>query len=168
MTDSPPNAMAAIVDLTTAQEELTVAAKMQTAASTVLHGGVRKLIVVGLVVVALAIGAIVGGVVVAATMIRNTNTLVDLASTNRDNGEITRRNSEDLKRQLALIESVTGPDAQRRQAANTIDVLKRNAEETDCRSRRQQVRLPAPESTSTCVAQTPSDIYPGIAGEPSR
>lgn len=157
----PVGALSAIVDLTTAQKALAAAAKDQIAATKALHAGVRKLILV--VVTGIVLAAVVGFV-----MLRNTNSLVDLANTNKDNGAITRQNSEDLKNQLALIESVTGPDAQKRQAAGTIDILRRNAEETDCRSRRQQVRLPAPDPASPCVAQTDPTIYPGVSGEPSK
>lgn len=88
---------------------------------------------------------------------------------------------------LDKINAVTGPDAQDRQVAGTADILRRNAIETDCRSRRQQARLPAPQDAPpppaevktgsdllrylnqySCVAQTPADIYPGLAGQPSK
>ncbi len=73
-----------------------------------------------------------------------------------------------VKQQNDLLISVTGPEAQARSAAGTRDILLRNAIETDCRSRRQQVRLPAPEPGRSCVDQTPADVYPGVAGEPTK
>lgn len=162
MTTDP---LSAIVDLTTAQEKLATAAQDQIAATRSLHVGVRRLIIV------VAVG-ILFAAVVAVIMLRNTNTLVDLAKTNRSNGAVTRQNGEDLKAQLALIESVTGPDAVKRQAANTVELLKRNAiqsgEEIDCRGRRQQARIPAPDPSMPCVAQTDPAIYPGVAGQPSK
>lgn len=87
---------------------------------------------------------------------------------------------------LRSVESVTGPAAQARNAAGTRDILARNAVETDCRSRRQQARVPAPDVAPrppagltpaelaayferySCVAQTDPSIYPGVKGEPSR
>ncbi len=78
-----------------------------------------------------------------------------------------------VKQQNDLLLSVTGPEAQARSAAATIDILRRNALsagiEADCRSRRQQVRLAAPpDPTKPCVDQTPADVYPGVAGEPTK
>lgn len=87
---------------------------------------------------------------------------------------------------LDKINAVTGPVALDRQAAATAAILRSNQIEGDCRSRRQQARLPAPQDAPfppagittrdlskflapyTCVAQTPADIYPGRAGEPVK
>lgn len=73
-----------------------------------------------------------------------------------------------VKRQNDLILSVTGPEAQARSAAGTRDILLRNAIETDCRSRRQQVRLPAPDPARPCADQTDPSVYPGVTGQPER
>lgn len=86
---------------------------------------------------------------------------------------------------LTIIETVTGPEAQRRQAANTVSILHRNAVETDCRARRAGAGLPAPTEAPpappglspqelaaflapyTCAAQTDPDVYPGRpSGQP--
>lgn len=88
---------------------------------------------------------------------------------------------------LRTVESVTSPQARDQQAIGTADILRRNAIETDCRSRRQQVRLPAPQDAPppppevktasdllrylnhySCVAQTDPSVYPGTPGEPSK
>ncbi len=87
---------------------------------------------------------------------------------------------------LDKINSVTGPAAQARSAAATRTILLQNAAETDCRHRRAQVRLPAPDlappapptltpaelaawyARYSCVAQTDPSVYPGTAGQPSR
>lgn len=69
---------------------------------------------------------------------------------------------------LDKIDGVTGPAAQARSAAQVKDILLRNAIETDCRSRRQQVRVPAPDPAKPCIVQTPLDIYPGTIGQPSK
>lgn len=160
---------AAIVDLATSQRELAASVDESTKASYLLYRGVKFLVAFVIVGVLFA-GAI--GVV----MVRNTNTLVDLANQNRDNGTITKNNSEDLKRSLSLIESVTGPAAQARQAASTRDILLRNAIETDCRHRRSHAGIPAPETAPpntkpeelamfSCTAQTPPDIYPSVPSQ---
>lgn len=87
--------------------------------------------------------------------------LVSIAEQNKANGDA-------IRQAVDILLSVTGPDAQARSAAGTRDILQRNAIETDCRSRRQQVRLPAPDPARPCADQTPPDVYPGIAGQPSR
>lgn len=71
------------------------------------------------------------------------------------------------------IKNATGPDAQARSAAGLIqikkDVRKDTGEEIDCRSRRQQVRLPAPADPNIpCKDQTDASVYPGVAGIPAR
>lgn len=80
--------------------------------------------------------------------------LRDIAEVNRDNG--------------VAIKNATGPEAQARSAKSTIDILRRNAVETDCRSRRQQVRLPAPDPSIPCDQQTDASVYPGVLGQPAR
>ena len=41
--------------------------------------------------------------------------------------------------------------------------------EIDCRSRRQQARIPAPpDPRRPCIEQTDASIYPGVSGTPSR
>lgn len=87
---------------------------------------------------------------------------------------------------LNKINAVTGPTAQDHQAVSTAALLAANQRESDCLSRRQQARLPAPAPAPapppgirakdlprflapySCVAQTPHDVYPGVAGEPAR
>lgn len=87
---------------------------------------------------------------------------------------------------LDKINGVTGPTAIDRQAVNTASLLAGSQRETDCLSRRQQARLPAPLSAPqpppgirardlavflapySCAAQTPEDVYPGVKGEPPR
>ncbi len=81
---------------------------------------------------------------------------------------------------IAKINSVTGPEAQVRQAASTRDILARNAQETDCRNRRLSANLPAPAVAPpppadvqpqelgayfqkySCANQTDPSIYPGV------
>lgn len=82
--------------------------------------------------------------------------------------EQNQANGEQIKQALDLILSVTGPEAAARSAAGTRDILQRNAVETDCRSRRQQVRLPAPDPALPCSEQTDPSVYPGIPGQPAR
>lgn len=87
---------------------------------------------------------------------------------------------------LAKINAVTGPKAVIAQQATSRSILLSNAVETDCRSRRQQARLPAPDTPPpppaslppsqlgayfarySCAAVTPPDVYPGVAGQPPR
>lgn len=95
----------------------------------------------------------------------------DRSETDRRLTSIAEQNHEALAKTdqaVQILLSVTGPDAQAKQAAGTIDILKRNAVELDCRSRRQQARLAAPDPARPCVDQTPADVFPGIDGSPTR
>ena len=81
-----------------------------------------------------------------------------------NNGKVIGRvesTAEDVEKVVTVLESVTGPEAQQRNAAATKDVLTRNAIEVDCRFRRQHAGLSAPDPGSPCAAQTPPEVYPG-------
>lgn len=87
---------------------------------------------------------------------------------------------------LTKINAVTGSGARDRSAVSQANLLQLNNDEADCRSRRQQARLPAPAKPPpvpsgikaaelgrflapySCQAQTPPEVYPGVKGEPSR
>lgn len=68
---------------------------------------------------------------------------------------------------LNRVESVTSPDARAAQGESTKRLLVSLSEEIDCRSRRMQMRLPAPPDASLpCRAQTEPGVYPGEVGQP--
>jgi hypothetical protein len=129
----------------------------------------RWYVIVGLVVVLCVQGWLVQGVVASA---HDRQQRSAEAEASRVRIEASANEAKDLaaqvKHQNDLILSVTGPEAQARQAAGTRDILLRNAIETDCRSRRQQVRLPAPDPTRPCADQTDESVYPGVAGTPPK
>jgi len=92
----------------------------------------------------------------------------------------------EVKAQTDILLSVTGPEAQERQAAGTRLILFSNSVENDCRGRRQQARLPAPDVAPapppglnpaqlaayfdgySCVHQTDPSVYPGVEGQPAK
>ena len=90
-----------------------------------------------------------------------TSKLTDIANENKTNSEIIRSTSE-------AIYAATGPEARAKSAIATTDVIRRNVIEGDCRMRRVQARMAAPDPASSCESQTPENIYPGIDGEPPR
>lgn len=98
-------------------------------------------------------------VVLLAVVASNQQDLQDIAEVNRSNGE--------------AIKNATGPEAQKRSADGLVniknDVRKDGGEEIDCRSRRQQARIPAPPNPNIpCKDQTDASIYPGILNSPAR
>ncbi len=126
-----------------------------------LHDRTRK-IALGMAGIAifftLALGAALG---VLVGLRDQADTLTDIANANKANGEIARENSEAIK-------AATGPEARARSAAATTDVIRRNVIEGDCRMRRVQARISAPDPATSCESQTPANIYPGIDGQPLR
>lgn len=82
----------------------------------------------------------------------------------RDIKSITKSTNDNSQ----AIQRATSPEAQARSSANIAGYLTRLSIENDCRSRRQQARMAAPEPGRACDQQTPADIYPGIAGVPAR
>jgi hypothetical protein len=61
---------------------------------------------------------------------------------------------------------VTGNDCWDRlhdpEASGTADAVTTILIESDCRARRLQAALPAPDPAQSCLAQTPGDVYPGV------
>ncbi len=85
-----------------------------------------------------------------------------IARENKANGDTLRENSEAIK-------TATGPEAAARSVAAIQIIKEQITSESDCLSRRQQVRLPAPENPkASCASQTDPSIYPGVVGQPSR
>lgn len=94
------------------------------------------------------------------------STLTDIAKINKVNAKTGADNSE-------LIKNATGEEAQARSAAALVQIKKdvrvATGEEIDCRSRRQQARIPAPDNPDIpCKDQTDPSIYPGVEGLPAR
>lgn len=126
-----------------------------------LYASRRKIIIVftcASVILILVLGFAVG---VLWGLRGQANKLREIASVNLINGAIVRENSDAIK-------DATGPEARARSSAATVDALRRIAIETDCRSRRQQARIPAPDPNVPCDQQTDANIFPGIIGEPAR
>ncbi len=106
----------------------------------------------------LALGA-AGGILIGLS-----NQADDLEAIAVSNGN----NGNDIKTALDILLGATGPEARTRSAIATADVIRRNVIEGDCRMRRVQARLVAPDPSASCESQTDSSIYPGVAGEPPR
>lgn len=84
-----------------------------------------------------------------------------LATWNRN----TLTNTNDI---LTTVESITNPNGElyRQSQLRTRAILQDNAIENDCRNRRRNAGLTAPEvgtpsAPKSCVSQTPPEIYPG-------
>lgn len=77
-------------------------------------------------------------------------------------------NGKDIKSVIDSINAATGADARARSAIATTEVIRRNVIEGDCRMRRVQARMAAPDPAASCESQTPANIYPGLDGEPPR
>jgi hypothetical protein len=69
---------------------------------------------------------------------------------------------------LRNVQSVTSPTAVAQQQKATAALLSNFEIELDCRSRRQQARLPAPDPSKPCIAQTDPSVFPGVLGQPGR
>lgn len=79
-----------------------------------------------------------------------------------------RNTLSNTKHLVNTIDSVVNPDGERFRASQlrTQAILQQNAVENDCRNRRRNAGLPAPDSGTpdvpkSCVSQTPPEIYPG-------
>lgn len=79
----------------------------------------------------------------------------------------TLSNTKDI---LDTINSITNPNGElyRQSQLRTVGILQRNAVENDCRNRRREAGLPAPDTGTpdqpqTCIQQTPPEVYPGPA-----
>ncbi len=126
-----------------------------------LQANIRKIIIAGVVTV-VAFLVMFGAAAGVLWGLRNqADDLENIAVSNGNNGR-------DIKNILDSINAATGADARTRSAIATADVIRRNVIEGDCRMRRVQQRLPAPDPNSSCESQTPESIYPGIMGEPPR
>lgn len=138
-----------------------LSATLKELAATIDRLGTRTLI--NLVTTALNVVAVVllvGGFV----------TLVDIAETNRENGNRTVANTAilteqqaDTNRILAAVESVTSAEARAASAEGTRALVTNLLAEFGCELRRHQAELPA-TPPNQCRANTPADIYPGTGG----
>ncbi len=138
--------------------------KLLTTAITVreeLQSNIRK-IVAGAIIGGVALLIVLGAAAGVLWGLRNqADDLEKIAVSNGSNGK-------DIKTVLDSINAATGAEARTRSAIATADVIRRNVIEGDCRMRRVQARMPAPDPNHSCESQTPEFIYPGIAGEPPR
>ena len=87
--------------------------------------------------------------------------LIVLGAWNRS----TMTNTNDI---IETVESITNPNGElyKQSQLRTRGILQENAIENDCRNRRRNAGLPAPDTGTPqapkpCVGQTPPEIYPG-------